>query len=218
MPQGKPRAPVFLTAAQLQPPSVPPALHYQFRPDAPHPYLIERGLSDDALEYFDLGCSAQAINLHGRAPIPLHAADGTLTGYAARWPADPVPRDKAKYRFLGAGEDEPFNLHRVLKVGGSVPILLTTAPFDVFHLWQYGYESVLGLFTYELKDRTLHRILDHFPSRQFILLFDETERGRGLRSYLTERLSRVAYVRAMEFLESGRKVESLTREEVKEEL
>jgi hypothetical protein len=61
-------------------------------------------------------------------------------------------------------------------------------------------------------------MLEHFPSRQFSLLFDETERGRGLRSYLTERLSRVAYVRAMEFLESGRKVESLTREEVRDEL
>jgi hypothetical protein len=218
MPQGKPRAPVFLTASQLQPPPVPPALHYQFRPDAPHPYLVGRGLSDDALEYFDLGCSAEAINLHGRAPIPLQAADGTLTGYAARWPADPVPRAKAKYRFLGEGEDEPFNLHRVLKVGGSIPIVLTTAPFDVFHLWQCGYESVLGIFTYEIKDRTLHRMLDHFPTRQFILLFDETERGRGLRSYLTERLSRVAYVRAMEFLESGRKVGSLTREEVRDEL
>jgi hypothetical protein len=218
MPKGKPRPPVFLAASQLQPPPVPDPLRYQFQPDAPHPYLVGRGLSDDALEYFDLGCSAEAINLHGRAPIPLHSADGTLTGYAARWPADPVPRDKAKYRFFGAGEDEPFNLHRVLKVRGSVPILLTTAPFDVFHLWQCGYESVLGIFTYEIKDHTLHRILDHFPNRQFLLLFNETERGRQVRSYLTEYLSRVAFVRALEFLESGRKVESLTREEVRDEL
>lgn len=218
MPPSKSRGPVFLTAAQLQPPPVPPALHYQFRPDAPHPYFVGRGLSNDALEYFDLGCSAEAINLRGRAPIPLHSADGTLTGYAARWPADPVPRDKAKYRFFGAGEDEPFNLHRVLAVGSSLPILLTTAPFDVFHLWQCGYESVLGLFTCELKDRTLHRILDHFRNRQFLLLLDETPRGRWLRSHLTERLSRVAYVRALEFLESGRKVESLTREIVRDEL
>jgi hypothetical protein len=39
-----------------------------------------------------------------------------------------------------------------------------------------------------------------------------------VRSYLTEYLSRVACVRALEFLESGRKVESLTREEVRDEL
>lgn len=213
-----PRPRVFLTAAQLQSPPEPTPLGYEFPPDAPHPYFLRRGLRDETLEEFELGCSHQAASLRGRAPIPLFSAEGTLTGYAARWPADPVPRDKAKYRFLGQGEDEPFNLHRVLKVGGSNPLVLTAAPFDVFHLRQCGYESVLGLFTHEIRDRTLHRLLDHFRNRQFLLLFDETERGQALRSQLLERLGRVAWVRALEFLESGRKVESLTHEEVRDEL
>lgn len=208
--------PVFVTASQLRPPQATRHLGFEFLPGAPHPYFRCRALRDDTIHHFNLGCSHGAPSLKGRVPIPLHSADGTLIGYAARLPGENARR--SKYRFLGQGEDEPFNLHRVLAERVSLPVVITTAPFDVFHLWQCGYETVVGLFTLTVPDRVLNRILLHLPSERFILLFDETDAGREIRSDLVDRLSPFAWVRAIQFADEGRTVESLTSQEVKEHL
>ena len=218
MPKQSHRPTVFATGRQHPPPAPPEPLGYRVEPTAPHPYLLTRGLHDSTLEQFELDCVGSPSVLQGRVLIPLHNAAGELTGYAGSWPADPVPKERSKYRFVGHGEAEPFNLHRVLKVGGSVPILITAAPFDVFHLWQCGYESVIGLWTYEIRQVAIQRLLHHFPNRPFVLLFDETERGRRIRLELLDRLGRFTFVRAMPFVEDERTVASLTRRDVKEEL
>ena len=218
MPQHSHRPKVFVTGQHYPPPPPPLPLGHRVEPTAPHPYLIQRGLHDSTLEQFELDCVGSPGVLTGRVLIPLHNAAGELTGYAGRWPGDPVPKHRSKYRFTGHGEAEPFNLHRVLKVGGFGPVLLTTAPFDVFHLWQCGYESVVGLWTYQIYEVAIQRLLDHFHNRHFVLLFDETERGRRLRLELLDRLGCYAFVRAMRFAEDERTVASLTRRDVKEEL
>lgn len=218
MPKHSHRPTVFVTGQHHPPPAPPEPLGYRVEPSAPHPYLLTRGLHDSTLEQFELDCVGSPSVLKSRVLIPLHNAAGELTGYAGRWPADPVPKERSKYRFVGEGEAEPFNLHRVLQVGSSIPVLITTAPFDVFHLWQCGYESVIGLWTYEIRQAAIQRLLDHFPDRHFVLLFDETERGRRLRLELLDRLGRFAFVRTMQFTEDERTVASLTRRDVKEEL
>lgn len=199
-------------------PALPPPLGYTIEIGTPPAYLFDRGLLDHTVEHFDLGFSHDPRSLKGRVLIPLHDAEGTLTGYAGRWPADPVPRDRAKYRFVGHGESEPYNLHRVIAVGSAIPVIVTGSPFDVFHLWQNGHESVVALFTYEMREDALLRLVHRLPGRPFTLLFDETDRGRRLRLQLLERLGRYAFVRAPGFHEDNRTVDTLTAAEIREEL
>lgn len=215
MPKISPR-PFFLTASQRPPPESNPHLGYEFPAGPPHPYFKGRGLRNETIRHFGLGCACKAASLKGRVPIPLHSPHGVLTGYAARWPDESIPGNRPRYRFIGGGEDEPFNLHRVLKARSPLPVLITTAPFDVFHLWQCGYEPVIGLFAQSIHERVLGRILEHVPNHRFLLLFDETDQGRTIRWDLLNRLGRYAWVRALEFAEDGRKVESLTPQEVKD--
>jgi len=199
-------------------PPLPPPLGYHVESGPPPAWLFDRGLLDPTIEHFDLGLSDDPRSLKGRVLIPLHDAEGTLTGFAGRWPADPVPRDRSKYRFVGHGESEPYNLHRVIAVGSGIPVVVTGSPFDVFHLWQHGCESVVALFTHEIREDALLRLVHRLPDRPFTLLFDETLRGRGRRLQLLERLGRYAFVRAPRFHEDDRTVDTLTAAEIREEL
>lgn len=213
------RAPrALITGRYHPPPDDPPPLGWSIESDAPPAWLFDRGLLDHAIEHFDLGFSEDPRSLKGRVLIPLHDAEGSLTGYAGRWPADPVPGDRSKYRFVGHGEFEPYNLHRVIEVGSGLPVVVTGSPFDVFHLGQHGYESVVALFTHEIREDALLRLVHRLPDRPFTLLLDETDRGRRLRLPLLERLGRYAFVRAPAFHEDNRKVDSLTAAEIREEL
>lgn len=208
----------LITGRYYPPPDDPPPLGWSIESDAPPAYLFDRGLLDHTVEHFDLGFSRDPFSLKDRVLIPLHNAKGELAGYAGRWPGDPVPRDRAKYRFLGHGASEPYNLHRVIAAGSGIPVVVTGSPFDVFHLWQHGCESVVALFTHEIGEDALLRLVHRLPDRPFTLLLDETDRGRRLRLQLLERLGRYAFVRAPAFQEDNRTVDTLTAAEIREEL
>lgn len=181
-----------------------------------HPYFKARKIRAQTIIHFGLGVSAQPHWLKGRLVIPLCDAAGEIIGYAGRWAADSVPATTGSYSFIGQGERQVFNLHRVLTASSASPIIVTGSPFDVFHLWQCGFEAVVSLFTYEIFDQAIHQLAHHFPGRQFLVLFDETERGQTLRQQVTLRLARFGGVRAPEFREFGRMVTSLTGAELEE--
>ncbi len=224
MPPPSATRPALIGPRYYPEPSLPPPLGYQVEGGAPPAYLFHRGLRDPTIEHFELGLSTDPRSLQGRVLIPLHDAEGTLTGHAGRWPADPAPGDRAphrfisKYRFVGHGEFEPYNLHRVIAAGSMAPVFVTGSPFDVFHLWQRGCQCVVGLFTCEIREDAILRLVHRLPGRPFTLLFDETIRGRGLRLQLVERLGRYAFVRAPRFHEDNSTVDTLTAAEIQEEL
>ncbi|MSU20369.1 MAG: hypothetical protein EXS30_03140 [Pedosphaera sp.] len=57
--------------------------------DAKHPYLAERGLSEETIAEFGLGyCNKGSMS--GHVVIPIHNVDGKIVAYAGRWPGEPA--------------------------------------------------------------------------------------------------------------------------------
>jgi len=66
-----------------------------------HPYLLNRGFSQDTIDYFGLGFCSRGM-LKDRVAIPLHDHDGKLIGYAGRVVDDAtINEDNPRYRFPG---------------------------------------------------------------------------------------------------------------------
>jgi hypothetical protein len=60
-------------------------LSFSLHLDPAHPYLRERGLSDEDIETFGLGLASRGV-MAGRIAIPIHDELGQLVAYAGRWP------------------------------------------------------------------------------------------------------------------------------------
>lgn len=211
------RATAFRAPAHSPPPPVSEELGYRITVQRQHPALTELGIPEWLVETFELGISVDPQRLTGRLIFPVRTAAGKLVGYAGRWATEPVPPNRATYRYVGCAEAEVFNLNEVLALHSDLPILIATDPFDVLPLRRY-FESVVALVGEELHDVQLRRLSYHFPRRSFVVLCDETHAGRKRRHELVRRLSPFHPVRAPEFLTEGRTVRSLNLDELKEEL
>lgn len=88
-------------------------LSFSLHLDPAHPYLRQRGLSEDEIETFGLGLAERGV-MAGRIAIPIHDELGQLVAYAGRWPGEP-PEGEPKYRFPQGFEKSRvlFNLHRL---------------------------------------------------------------------------------------------------------
>ena len=153
---------------------------------------------------FRSGRERESQLAQGSVGNPARDAGREIIGYAGRWAADNIRKSVATYKFIGQGERHTYSLHRALAGCADCPLLVTGSPFDVFHLWQCGFESAVALFTYEIFDLAIHQLAHHCPQRRFVVLCDETERGQNLRLQLTARLARFVSVRAPEFRELER--------------
>ncbi len=211
------RATAFRAPTHSPPPPVTAELDYRITVQRRHPAVTALGIPEWLVETFELGISVDPHRLSGRLIFPVRTATGKLVGYAGRWAADPVPTNRATYRYVGCAEAEVFNLNEVLALHSDLPILIATDPLDVVSLRRY-FESAVGLVGEELSDVQLRRLSYHFPQRSFVVLCDETAAGRKRRHELVRRLSPFHPVRAPEFLTEGRTVRSLTLTELKDEL
>jgi len=72
--------------------------------DRNHPYLLNRGFTQDTVDHFGLGFCSRGL-LKDRVAIPLHDHMGQLVGYAGRVVDDAaISEDNPRYRFPGARE------------------------------------------------------------------------------------------------------------------
>jgi len=72
--------------------------------DAKHPYLLNRGFSQETIDHFGLGFCSRGF-LKDRVAISLHDHDGKLVGYTGRVVDDAaITEDNPRYRFPGARE------------------------------------------------------------------------------------------------------------------
>ena len=210
------RPTAFRTSAHSPPPPDTVELCWRITVDRHHPYLAARGYHQWFVQELELGVSTD--RLKGRLVIPVRNARGNVTGYIGRWTGDPVPSSREKYRYAGSAEAEVLNLPAVIALRTELPIIVVTDPLDFLHLRLNGREGVVSLVGDEINDVQLRRLTYHFPGHPFIVLCDETKRGRQLRKQLVERLGGFNPVKTPEFLTAGRTVQSLTREEAMEEL
>ncbi len=223
-PPGKPQPPPNTTTSLASPEDdgpveigCNPPLQFELKNlKSDHPYFAERGLTPETVAAFGLGYCAKGT-MAGRIVIPIHSHEGSLVGYAGRWPGDEPPEERPKYK-LPKGfrkSAEVFNLHRALQEPDhEQPLIIVEGYFDVLRLWQLGWKRVVALMGCSLS--TVQEELLKRGMRTGIrigLMFDEDDAGRQGREAALARLARFAYVRVIVFPREGMQPEHLNAEE-----
>ena len=184
--------------------------------DTAHPYLAERGLSEETIAEFGLGYCGTG-SMKGRIVIPIQTVDGEIVAYAGRWPGNPPDADTPKYK-LPAGfrkSMELFNLHRALQADPATPLVIVEGFFDCFHLWQNGVERVVALMGSQMSPDQQGLIAQHVhPDDRIILMLDEDEAGRKGRIDALPRLALSAFVRLFCFVNEGHQPTDLTGDDL----
>jgi DNA primase len=155
--EGKPAVPLAEPAIKPgRAAIVNPPLDFELKDlDGGHPYLRDRGFSEETIRHFGLGYCNRGL-MKGRIAIPLHDAAGRLIGYAGRL-ADETAAcpDAPKYLLPGPRERDGttyefrkslflYNGHRL-----PAPAVADLAVVEGFPacwwLWQAGYPAVVAL-------------------------------------------------------------------------
>ena len=115
-------------------PTKPPAvinsrLRFKLRIDPTHQYGLNRGLTQQTIDYFEAGLCLSKGVFSGRYVFPIHDERGKLIGYVGRsidgsQPKYLLPSSRRGFRksYL------LFNLHRALKKNHSLRVVVRCSP------------------------------------------------------------------------------------------
>ena len=148
--------------------------------DPDHPYLKERGFTDETIRHFGLGFCNRGM-LKSRIAIPLHDAHGRRVGYAGRLTRDEdISETNPKYRFPGERERNGailevrkslllYNGHRLKRKGAGV-VIVEGFP-SVWWLHQHGYKDVVALMGSDCSEAQVKLLLERvdFDGRIWIM-------------------------------------------------
>lgn len=129
-----------------------------------HPYLYERGLTDEIIERFDVGYDK------ARNEITFPVADlyGTVRFIASR-------SVKNKFFRLPKGEDKPIYQGYRFVTGRYRTAYITESFLNCLTCWKYDKPAMAMIGTGNKKQ---YEILNKLPVREYILAFDPDEAGR----------------------------------------
>jgi DNA primase len=168
------------------------------------------------MAYFGAGYHGGKGIMHARVVVPIHQVDGTLVGYAGRWPGNEPPEGEGKYKLPQGFHKslEVFNIHRAKACAREHGLVLVEGYFDVLRLYQLGICHAVALMGSSLSDAQEKLILDAVgPHGRLTLLFDGDTSGRTVTEDALVRLSRHAHVRAI-YLTDGVQPDQLTKTEL----
>jgi DNA primase len=168
--------------------------------DSTHPYLRERGLTEETIATFGVGYHAGRGIMHGRIVIPIHNASGELIAYAGRWPGHTGwPAGEEKYK-LPPGFHKSlvlFNLHRAREhaVDG---LIVVEGYFDTLDFWQRGRKNLVALLGSTMSAEQERLIVETVAPRGRVLLaFDPDDAGRKGMHEAAARLVSQVFVRTV---------------------
>ena len=210
--------PVTRTATSAPPPekSVPntPLKFRLDKLDRKHPYLTERGLSEETIIDFGIGHCSKGM-MEGRIVIPIHNIKGEVMAYAGRFPGEPPDENTEKYKLPPGFRkmQELFNIDRASKEPADTPLIIVEGFFGCMKIHQAGYHNVVALMgsTMSLAQEEFIRRYSHV-----ILMLDEDEAGRVARAEIAARLAKFAYVKIHAFGQEGQQPDKLTAEEMQQ--
>ena len=129
-----------------------------------HPYLYERGLTDEIIERFDIGYDRERKEI----TFPVRDIEGRCVFVAGR-------STERKFFRLPQGLNKPlYQGYRF--VDGSYKICYVTESFlNCLTCWKYDKPAIAMLGTGNKKQ---YEILNKLPVREYILAFDPDEAGR----------------------------------------
>ena len=129
-----------------------------------HPYLYERGLTDEIIERFDIGYDKTRDEI----TFPVADLHGTVRFIASR-------SVKNKFFRLPKGEDKPIYQGYRFVTGRYRTAYITESFLNCLTCWKYDKPAMAMIGTGNKKQ---YEILNKLPVREYILAFDPDEAGR----------------------------------------
>lgn len=173
--------------------------------DTGHPYLNQRGLTDDTILRFGLGYCSKGM-MTGRIVVPIFNANAELVAYAGRLVDDKDGEPKWKlppgyFKTLNV-----FNLHCAFDNPPEMPLIVVEGFFDAIKLHQQGHRKVvalMGTHMSEVQEQLIATKLN--PGSHVVVMFDDDEAGRKGRCEVSGRLALHATVtiKPLEFEGNG---------------
>jgi len=140
--------------------------------DYTHPYLNERGITEETAKHFGVGFFPGKGCMQGRIVIPIHNEEGILVAYAGRSLTQLEP--KYKFPALFRKSFALFNLHRAITHGKTV--IVVEGFFDCLKVHQAGLACVVALMGCSLSRHQEQLLRRYF--HEVILLLDGDQPGR----------------------------------------
>ena len=166
--------------------------------DPTHPYLAERSLEPETIEYFGLGYCSRGL-MSGRIVIPIHNERGELVAYSGRYPGEP-PEGQPKY-LLPSGFRKShvvFNLNRADENAKETGLVVVEGFFDAFRVWQAGFHQVVAIMGSSLSTRQRDLLAVSVGLQgKIALLFDQDDAGRSCLWQCLEELSSSVFVKGL---------------------
>lgn len=174
-----------------------PLLDFTLKLDSSHPYLIERGLRPELIEWFGLGFCDRGV-MRGRIAIPIHDEQGRLVAYAGRWASSIVPKDRPRY-LLPRNFRKQLVLYNLNRVRTAATLTIVESYWSVFRLAALGIPAI-GLMGRELSEAQVALLRDAAVERICVML-DGDIPGREATAKMVPQLARHFFVRDSELPE-----------------
>jgi DNA primase len=182
--------------------------------DRKHPYLIERGLTEETIIDFGIGYCSKGM-MEGRVVIPIHNAKGEVMAYTGRFPGEPPDEDTEKYKLPPGFRkmQELFNIDRASKEPADEPLIIVEGFFGCMKIHQAGHRKVVALMGSTMSLTQEELIRQH---SQVILMLDEDDAGRAGREDMAVRLAKFVFVKIHVFAEEGQQPDKLSVEDMQQ--
>jgi DNA primase len=150
-----------------------------------HPYLRERGFTDETIKTFGLGYCHRGL-MKGRIAIPLHDKEGALIGYAGRIvDEEAIGKDTPRYLFPGSrernGTRHEFRksafLYNGFRVGNPSQLVVVESFTAVWWLTQAGITNVVALMGASCSETQAGLLRDLVPEGGSIWLFPDGDKA-----------------------------------------
>ena len=129
-----------------------------------HPYLYERGLTDEIIERFDIGYDRERKEI----TFPVRDIEGKCVFIAGR-------STERKFFRLPKGMDKPIYCSHLFRYGTYTRAYITESFLNCLTCWKYDKPAMAMIGT---GNRKQYEILNNLPVREYILGFDPDEAGR----------------------------------------
>jgi len=176
--------------------------------DYSHPYLNQRGITEETAKHFGIGFFPGRGCMQGRIVIPIHNEEGILIAYAGRALQNAEP--KYKFPALFRKSLVLFNLHRAAKQGRTAVVV--EGFFDCLKVHQAGLPCVVALMGCSMS-RYQEQLLQRY-FHEVILLLDGDNPGRTAAPPMAGRLVPTLSTRIAE-IPAGRQPDQLGADQIR---
>lgn len=163
-----------------------------------HPYMYQRGLTDDVIDKFQIGYNAETDSI----TFPVWDAVGNLVTV--------TERSVVGKRFhIPSNVEKPVYLLNFILKENIKRVFVCESQLNTLNCWKYGFPAV-GLFG--TGSNYQYDILKKSGIRNYVLMFDGDAAGRTGAEKFKKHLSDTAYITDV-VMYAGKDVSDLTREE-----